>query len=113
MSYMWGEYIFKKVGAWEKICYMGHIRFLPQAYFFCKQKKAFNGKAEHVRARQLLSGTEVIDSLSNLDIMFVKGIWTSSVEGVWKRKSIFFDLLYWKELLVHHNLDVIHTKKKV
>ena len=30
---------------------------------------------------------------------------------VWKKKSIFFDLEYWKTLLVRHNLDVMHIEK--
>ena len=29
------------------------------------------------------------------------------------KKSIFFDLSYWKNLYVRHNLDVMHTEKNV
>ncbi|KAL5568473.1 hypothetical protein UlMin_025048 [Ulmus minor] len=35
------------------------------------------------------------------------------MEGVWKKRSIFFDLPYWKDLLVRHNLDVMHIEKNV
>ena len=31
----------------------------------------------------------------------------------WKKKSIFFDLEYWKYLHVRHNLDVVHIEKNV
>ena len=31
----------------------------------------------------------------------------------WKKKSIFFNLEYWKYLHVRHNLDVMHIKKNV
>ncbi|TYJ98366.1 uncharacterized protein E5676_scaffold232G001000 [Cucumis melo var. makuwa] len=31
----------------------------------------------------------------------------------WKKRSIFFDIPYWKELPVRHNLDVMHVKKNV
>ena len=31
----------------------------------------------------------------------------------WKKKSIFFDLEYWKYLHVRHNLDVMHIEKNV
>ncbi|KAI5350682.1 hypothetical protein L3X38_003573 [Prunus dulcis] len=31
----------------------------------------------------------------------------------WKKKSIFFDLEYWKYLLVRHALDVMHIEKNV
>ena len=31
----------------------------------------------------------------------------------WKKKSLFFDLEYWKYLHVRHNLDVMHIEKNV
>ena len=31
----------------------------------------------------------------------------------WKKKSIFFNLDYWKHLLVRHQLDVMHIEKNV
>ncbi|XP_043714728.1 uncharacterized protein LOC122663088 [Telopea speciosissima] len=31
----------------------------------------------------------------------------------WKKKSIFFDLPYWKNNVVRHNLDVMHIEKNV
>ena len=40
---------------------------------FHKQKKAFNGEAEHVRAAKSLSGAEFLDSKSGVDVVFVKG----------------------------------------
>ena len=30
-----------------------------------------------------------------------------------EKKSIFFDLPYWKHLLIRHNLDVMHIEKNV
>lgn len=35
------------------------------------------------------------------------------VKTCWKKKSIFFELEYWKFLLVRHNLDVMHIEKNV
>jgi hypothetical protein len=32
---------------------------------------------------------------------------------VWKKKSIFFTLLYWKDNLLRHNLNVMHVEKNV
>ena len=63
---------------------------------------------EHIRAPKPLSGVEVLDSLLGVELVFGKERWSSNTEGVWKKISVFFDLLYWKDLLVHHNLDVIH-----
>jgi hypothetical protein len=34
-------------------------------------------------------------------------------EILWKKKSNFFRLLYWKDNLLRHNLDVMHVKKNV
>ena len=31
----------------------------------------------------------------------------------WKKKSIFFKLPYWKDNLIHHNLDVMHIEKNI
>jgi hypothetical protein len=31
----------------------------------------------------------------------------------WRKKSIFFQLPYWKNLLVRHNLDVMHIEKNI
>jgi len=32
---------------------------------------------------------------------------------VWKKKSIFFRLPYWKDNLLRHNFDVMHIEKKM
>ena len=34
-------------------------------------------------------------------------------KSCWKKKSIFFDLHYWKYLYVRHNLDVMHIEKNI
>ena len=34
-------------------------------------------------------------------------------EKLYKKRSIFFNLEYWKHLLVHHQLDVMHIFKNV
>ena len=31
----------------------------------------------------------------------------------WKKRSIFFELPYWKHLLLHYNLDVMHIEKNI
>ena len=35
------------------------------------------------------------------------------LEHVWKKKSIFFQLPYWKTLILRHNLDVMHIEKNI
>ena len=60
-----------------------------------------------------MSGAEVLDSLSGVEVVFGKGRRPSNTEGVWKKRSIFFDLPYWNDLLVFQNLDVMHIEKNV
>ena len=36
----------------------------------------------------------------------------AAAEILWKRKSIFFRLSYWKDNLLRHNLDVMLIEKK-
>ncbi|KAL5551697.1 hypothetical protein UlMin_001873 [Ulmus minor] len=97
----------------KKICYMGHRRFLPQAHQFRKQRKKFNRRPEHEKASQPLTGVQILESVSNLHVEFGKGKGNFSVDGKWKKKSIFFDLPYWKDLYVRHNLDVMYIEKNV
>lgn len=35
------------------------------------------------------------------------------MQSIWKKRSIFFDLPYWKGNLLQHNLDVMHIEKNV
>lgn len=37
----------------------------------------------------------------------------STYSGQWKKLSIFYQLPYWKNLLLRHNLDVMHIEKNV
>jgi len=83
----------KRLEHGRKICYMGHRRFLPQAHHFRKQKKAFNGEAEHVRAPKPLLGAEVLDSLSGVEVVLGKGRRPSIMEGVWKKRYILEGLV--------------------
>jgi hypothetical protein len=34
-------------------------------------------------------------------------------EGQWRKKSIFFELPYWKHNTLRHNLDVMHIEKNI
>ncbi|KAL5550667.1 hypothetical protein UlMin_000843 [Ulmus minor] len=42
---------------------MGHRRFLPQAHQFRKQRKNFNGRPEHEKASQPLTGVQILESV--------------------------------------------------
>ncbi|XP_050369177.1 uncharacterized protein LOC126787315 [Argentina anserina] len=71
-------------------------------------------------------GSECLDSLKGLKFVYGKGDKYKAkrlkrkrgkmkriYSGPWKKKSIFFDLPYWKDLLLRHCLDVMHIEKNV
>ena len=37
----------------------------------------------------------------------------AKLEHNWKKKNIFFQLPYWKTLILRHNLDVMHIEKNI
>ncbi|KAL5554309.1 hypothetical protein UlMin_041710 [Ulmus minor] len=84
-----------------------------KGYKFRKQRKQFNGRPKHEKASQPLTGVQILESVSDLHVEFGKGKGNLSVDGTWKKKSIFFDLPYLKDLYVRHNLDVMHIEKNV
>ena len=71
----------------KKICYMGHRRFLPQAHQFRKQRKNFNGRPEHEKASQPLTGVQILESISDLHVEFGKGKGNIYVNGTRKKNQ--------------------------
>ena len=125
-----------------KCVYMGHRRYLPQNHPFRSQKKAFNGEQEFQASPEPLSGEQILIKVGRLKVAWGKkakkvravnlkkslkrkrprrvangvekgGPRNNRVENFWKKKSIFFELPYWKDLPIRHNLDVMHIEKNV
>ncbi|XP_017239302.2 uncharacterized protein LOC108212082 [Daucus carota subsp. sativus] len=98
----------------RKMCYQGHRRYLPRHHPYRRQKTSFNGEQEHGQAREPLSGEEVLAQQQEVKFTFGKEVKNSQrVECVWKKKSIFFELEYWKFHHIRHCLDVMHIEKNV
>ncbi|KAL0329093.1 UNVERIFIED_CONTAM: hypothetical protein Sradi_4896000, partial [Sesamum radiatum] len=115
----------------QKRCYMGHRRFLPSDHKWRDEMKAFDGKKDDRCAPVLQSGEEIMEQLSSIEqVQFGKELNStqSNKKGKkrkrarkknkkkksnWKKMSIFFELPYWKRLLMRHNLDVMHIEKNV
>ncbi|CAL9005111.1 unnamed protein product, partial [Prunus brigantina] len=85
----------------HKICYIGHRKWLPINHLYRRQRAAFNRKPEYGTPPEPLTGEEVLHMVEDCDSV------------CWKKKSIFFDLEYWKYLPVRHALDVMHIEKNV
>ncbi|XP_042409968.1 uncharacterized protein LOC121999341 [Zingiber officinale] len=120
----------------KKMSFAGHRRFLSRFHPYRRQMKEFNGMEELGEAAGPLSGIKLFDKLSDIRCEFGKKI---SVRGkkknakanklevtieekdlkatnfrkCWKKKSIFFNIPYWKHLHVRHCLDVMHIEKNV
>ena len=65
-----------------------------------------------------LLGVDVLEQLEHLEPIILrksqKRKWENTTrQHNWKKKSIFFQLPYWKTLMLHHNLDVMHIEKNV
>ena len=102
----------------NKICFMGHRRFLPNNHKW-RKCKWFDGK-EHRPKPNRLNGEQVLQQLSLVEQpVFGKAYHLvtkrkrPSTHLNWTKKSIFFELPYWKTLTIRHNLDVMHIEKNV
>ncbi|XP_071912376.1 uncharacterized protein [Coffea arabica] len=97
-----------------KYCYMGHRRFFDSKHKFRKQAQIFDGTEEHGKRPPLQTGDMIVSELGDLQIKFgklVKG--NPKLPFNWKKRSIFFDLPYWKDNVLRHNLDFMHIEKNV
>ncbi|XP_024190647.1 uncharacterized protein LOC112194661 [Rosa chinensis] len=111
----------------KKQIYMGHRKWLPDNHIFRTWYNNFNGSTEHRKPPKPMTGLDCLRALSTLEFQFGKGKETSSSRkrkrvqnndntkytGPWRKQSIFFQLPYWKDLLLRHNIDVMHVEKNV
>ncbi|XP_073137486.1 uncharacterized protein [Henckelia pumila] len=81
-------------------------------------KNLFNGKQEFNPAQKPLTGLEVLERFEKIN--YRSGKMSGKLQrkeletkSCWKRKSMFFELEYWKHLHVRHVLDVMHIEKNV
>jgi hypothetical protein len=110
----------------KKYCYMGHKRYLPMDHPWRRNKRAFDGNQELENAPDVQNSDYILEQLEGMsfgdesagkkrDKKRKKGQATGDANEnvVWKKKSIFFRLPYWKDNLLRHKLDVMHIEKNV
>jgi hypothetical protein len=97
-----------------------HRRFLPPNHRYRKNRNDFFvGKVEKDVAPPCLSGEELHDVISEYgDIMFGLQSGKRKFPGFglthnWVKRSIFWELPYWKTNLLRHNLNIMHIEKNV
>lgn len=117
----------------RKYIYMGHRRYLDLGHMFRKDAICFDGTVETRRRPLHLSGADIFKQIEFIQNNFGKGqekgksaskkiranankggsgdTTEQGLKDNWKKKSIFFDLPYWKENMIRHNLDLMHTEK--
>jgi hypothetical protein len=97
-----------------------HRHFLPLNYRYIKNMKDFFiGRVEKDVAPPRLSGEELHDVvLKYSDIVF--GLQSGKQKfpdfGLthnWVKRSIFWELPYWKTNLLSHNFDIMHIEKNM
>ncbi|KAM5578459.1 hypothetical protein ABKV19_008659, partial [Rosa sericea] len=105
-----------------KMAYTIHQRFLGRHHPYRKLKAAFDNRPEHAAAPVPLTGEEVLRRLEEEVPPWPYGKKNpppaykgaeDETRPCWKKKSIFFQLEYWKYLPVRHCLDVMHIEKNV
>ena len=97
-----------------------HRKFLLMEHPFQRNKKAFRkGKTVLKGAPPIRSGVEILELIENYSFKKVTEIDADGINAQisknchcgWKKRSIFWDLPYWKTNLIRHNLDVMHIEK--
>jgi hypothetical protein len=92
-----------------------HRRFLPPNHAFRRSKNRFT-KNSVVRDEPppILTGEEIWCWVRDFPRVVDNQVSKLSGYGVthnWSKRSIFWDLPYWKDNLLRHNLDVMHIEK--
>jgi hypothetical protein len=99
---------------YKKNVYMGHRRHLGPTHKYRDYTDEFDGKMEKEKAKQPLLARKVYEAVKDINVNFGKKSDNGALKhSVWKKKSIFWDLPYWKYLEVRHCLDGMHIIKNV
>jgi hypothetical protein len=96
--------------------YMGHRRYIPMKHQFQITKDQFNSKTEKRHPTPHITGHEVYEIVKDVHVVLGKRKMTyKNIEedDMSKKQSIFWELPYWKDLDVHHLIDVIHAEKNM
>lgn len=110
----------------RKHCYTGHRRWLPEGHKFRYDKSHFDGTIELESRPTRLSGVDIWNQVKSFHNVFGKDPTDQqkkrkrgsasdnmSRKDNWKKRSIFFELEYWRDNLLLHNIDVMHTENNV
>ncbi|XP_016482962.1 uncharacterized protein LOC107803711 [Nicotiana tabacum] len=99
----------------KKWCFMGHRRFLRRNHRFRLNRVRFNGSKEERNPPLKLSGLDILRQIEERRVaeLNVSGKRSRRATKQWNKRSIFFELPYWKSNLLRHNLDFMHIEKNI
>jgi hypothetical protein len=86
---------------------------LPLDHPWRRNKRQFNGAQEMVGPPEVQDGNEIMRQLECVVNRARTRQKLFNGEVDWKRQSVLYDLPYWKDQLLRHNIDVMHTEKKM
>ncbi|XP_071740963.1 uncharacterized protein [Rutidosis leptorrhynchoides] len=96
----------------KKPAFMGHRRELAENHPYRKKSDLFDGTIEDRKLPPPLDVETTLSKVANINVVLgKKGV--GPPKGIWKKKSIFWKLPYWKHLRVRHCIDVMHIEKNV
>ncbi|KAL5574589.1 hypothetical protein UlMin_016288 [Ulmus minor] len=103
-----------------KTAYFGHRRFLPSTHRW-RSNLDFDGRTDRKRPPRRFSSVDIMDQLRRVKTTIpgkhpnYGGVKRKRGEDElnWRKKSIFYELPYWAEIELKHNLDVMHIEKNI
>ncbi|KAL5579091.1 hypothetical protein UlMin_011533 [Ulmus minor] len=103
-----------------KTAYFGYRHFLPSTYRW-RSNLDFDGHTERKRPPHRFSSVDIMDQLRRVKTTIpgkhpnYGGVKRKRGDDElnWRKKSIFYELPYWAEIELKHNLDVMHIEKNI
>ncbi|XP_062089145.1 uncharacterized protein LOC133795705 [Humulus lupulus] len=104
----------------DKQCFMGHRCYLRNNHSWRKSRE-YDGATEFRPPPRTFTSAEILKQLEQVPTRTTGKAPSNSSskrkrgenELNWCKKSILFELSYWSQLLLRHNLDVMHIEKNV
>nr|XP_025625964.1 uncharacterized protein LOC112718415 [Arachis hypogaea] len=96
-----------------KYCFMGHRRWLPDNHEYRQNMHSFDGTTELRGPPSTLSGSAILSQIQSSRKRSHEALNAGNNPLQWKKRSIFWDLPYWKDNLIRHCLDMMHIEKNV
>ncbi|CAH9102091.1 unnamed protein product [Cuscuta europaea] len=94
-----------------------HHKFLPTNHRYRRGTKSFiKGRVVRDPPPPRLTGKQILNRVRRIPSAVQephKDPHGYCITHKWTKRSIFWELPYWKDLLIHHNLDVMHIEKNV